>query len=78
VEILVADTGSGIPEGYEEQVFEPFVSLKEGGTGLGLAFSRRVAHEHGGELSYRPTPGGGATFVLRLPVVPPGRAERHE
>jgi len=67
-EIAVVDTGPGIPEGKEEQIFEPFFSTKEGGTGLGLSLARRVAHEHGGELFHRPTAGGGATFAMRLPV----------
>jgi len=68
VEIAVMDTGHGVGSDQETQIFEPFFSTKEGGNGLGLSLARRVAHEHGGELIYRPTPGGGSTFALRLPA----------
>ena len=71
VEMSVADTGPGVQIGYEEQIFEPFFSTKESGTGLGLSLARRVAHEHGGELRHLHTPGGGATFALRLPAQGP-------
>ncbi len=67
VEISVIDTGPGVPSDSAKQIFEPFFSTKENGTGLGLSLARRVAHEHGGELVHRPTPDGGATFTMRLP-----------
>ena len=48
-------------------MFEPFVTTKERGTGLGLAVSRRIVLEHSGELLVRNLPAGGAEFELRLP-----------
>jgi two-component system sensor kinase FixL len=50
VRIVVADNGPGIPEGAVEQVFQPFVSGKPTGMGLGLAVSRAMAEAHGGSL----------------------------
>jgi signal transduction histidine kinase len=68
VEVAVADTGIGIPEGVRERIFEPFFTTKDGGTGLGLAIARQIAVDHGGSLTCGSTPGGGTTFRLRLPV----------
>jgi PAS domain S-box-containing protein len=68
IELSVADTGPGVTDEAIEHIYEPFFSTKDGGTGLGLAIARRIAHEHGGDLLHRPTPGGGATFTMRLPV----------
>lgn len=68
VEISVADTGRGVIESATEHMFEPFFSTKDGGTGLGLSIARRIAHEHGGELTWRNAPEGGAVFTLSLPI----------
>ena len=65
VDIQIEDTGSGVPADVD--VFEPFVTTKTDGTGLGLAVSQRVAHDHGGTLSYRTQPGKGTTFTVHLP-----------
>lgn len=65
----VADTGSGIPEGVD--VFEPFVTTKSQGTGLGLPVVRQIVARHGGELTYDSTPGQGTTFHVRLSIDPP-------
>jgi PAS domain S-box-containing protein len=67
VELQVSDTGPGIPEGLLPRLFEPFVSTKETGLGLGLAVSRRIAEGHGGSLAAGNNPEGGAWFTLRLP-----------
>ncbi|MFD4629367.1 sensor histidine kinase [Streptomyces sp. NPDC058284] len=69
----VSDDGSGVPEGERERIFERFVRLDdartrdEGGAGLGLAIARDVAVRHGGTLTVREAPSGGALFELRLP-----------
>ncbi|MFG2127549.1 sensor histidine kinase [Streptomyces sp. NPDC048751] len=71
----VADDGDGVPEGERERVFERFVRLDaarsrdDGGAGLGLAIARDVAVRHGGTLTVRDAPTGGALFELRLPSV---------
>jgi signal transduction histidine kinase len=68
VEITVTDTGVGIPAGELEQVFEPFFTNKEGGTGLGLPISRQIILDHGGTLRCESVPGVGTTFRLTLPI----------
>lgn len=71
--LRVSDTGPGVPVELSERIFEPFFSTKaEGiGTGLGLAVSRSMAREHGGDLVLEPTPtGGGASMRLWLPRRP--------
>jgi signal transduction histidine kinase len=66
VSIVVADNGPGIPAAARERVFEPFVSGKPSGMGLGLAVSRAIAEAHGGTLDALPGPHG--MFRLVLPV----------
>ncbi len=73
VEIIVADTGIGIPAGLQENVFEEFYQvpgLRRGGTGLGLSYARRLAALIGGDLRLTSEPGVGTTVVLRLPHGP--------
>ena len=53
------------------RLFEPYATNKPGGTGLGLAIAQRIAVEHGGEISYAETPGGGATFSVEIPLAGP-------
>lgn len=67
----LSDSGSGIPETVIARLFEPFVTTKERGTGLGLAVSRRIIEEHAGTLTAANAPEGGAIFSVRLPVVTP-------
>lgn len=68
VVLTVADAGPGIAPGVADRIFEPFVSTKESGLGLGLSICRRIAEAHGGTLSAGDRPGGGAVFTLRLPA----------
>lgn len=61
------DSGKGLPEAVREHIFEPFVTSKEHGTGLGLAVSRRIVEEHGGTIGAANHPQGGAAFTVVLP-----------
>ena len=70
VEIAVADSGSGIPTDVRERLFEPFVSTKANGMGLGLSICRSIVEAHGGRLNSGPNPGGGTIFRFTLPSVP--------
>ncbi|HEX7149567.1 MAG TPA: ATP-binding protein, partial [Actinomycetota bacterium] len=75
VELRVIDHGPGIPGPERERVFDQFYRLKGGGrrpegTGMGLAICRGIVEAHDGTLLVETTPGGGATFVLTLPVSP--------
>jgi two-component system, NtrC family, sensor histidine kinase HydH len=72
--VVFADTGMGIPPEVRDRLFEPFVTGKARGTGLGLAVSRRVVQEHGGTLSGTNRPEGGAVFTVELPAIPAGAA----
>ena len=67
VEILVEDTGPGIPIEYVDKLFEPFMSTKEHGTGLGLAVSYGIISAHGGNLSLLQNQGKGACFRITIP-----------
>jgi two-component system sensor histidine kinase HydH len=69
--VSVSDTGGGIPPEILGEVFNPFFTTKEVGTGLGLALVRRVARSHGGRVEIYNRPGEGVTFCLWLPVAPP-------
>ncbi|HEY3615067.1 MAG TPA: ATP-binding protein [Gaiellales bacterium] len=71
--LSVVDHGHGVPEAERRRIFEPYYRLRPGhdhraGTGLGLAISRGFVEAHGGRIRVEPTPGGGATFVVELPV----------
>ncbi|MGD2084425.1 MAG: PAS domain-containing sensor histidine kinase [Chromatiales bacterium] len=69
VEIRVADRGPGVPADVRDRIFDPFFSTKPGGVGIGLAITRAIVEAHGGELVLSQTPGGGATFRFRLPLI---------
>jgi signal transduction histidine kinase len=66
--IAVSDTGIGIEEKEIAQLFSPFFTTKQNGTGLGLVEARKIARAHGGELEVRSQPRRGSTFTLILPL----------
>lgn len=63
----VSDNGPGIPENLKEKVFVPFFTTKPAGTGIGLAISRRIVLDHGGNLSFRSEPGN-TRFIVQIPL----------
>lgn len=76
LKIFVSDTGIGIPQNQQEQIFEPFVQLdgsstrKAGGTGLGLALARRIVEAHGSIIYVHSEENKGSTFSFALKIVP--------
>ncbi|MGA9334986.1 MAG: ATP-binding protein [Rudaea sp.] len=68
VELSIADNGPGLPEGFDAHWYEPYTTSKIKGTGLGLAVAKKIAEEHGGSIRAENRTGGGAMFVLRLPL----------
>ena len=72
VKIVVVDNGTGIAADKLNEIFKPFVSTKGAkGTGLGLAVSRKILREHGGDITVQSQVGKGSKFVLRLPMRSP-------
>ncbi|WP_164021104.1 ATP-binding protein [Pyxidicoccus trucidator] len=71
VEVLVSDTGPGIPSDQQQHIFVPFYTTKQKGTGLGLAICQRIVKNHGGSISVLSKMSEGTTFVIRLPALPP-------
>ena len=75
VAIDVADNGPGIPPNVRGRIFEPGVSTKSAGWGVGLSLARRIIEDyHGGRISARPRRGGGTVFEIRLPAERSGPA----
>jgi signal transduction histidine kinase/DNA-binding response OmpR family regulator len=68
VEMIFEDNGPGVPKERRENIFEPFFSTKEGGTGLGLTVSYNIVTAHGGTLDLMDSHGSGARFKLFLPM----------
>lgn len=69
IAVEVADTGPGIADEIASTLFQPFVTTKPGGMGIGLSISRRIIQSHGGDLRYERNKAGGATFSFTLPLV---------
>ncbi|MFI5378393.1 MAG: sensor histidine kinase [Tepidisphaerales bacterium] len=65
--IDIIDTGTGIPAEAAARIFDAYYSTKKGGTGLGLAMTRRIIEEHGGTVTVTSEPGKGSDFAIRLP-----------
>ncbi|MCM0606449.1 MAG: hypothetical protein KA715_10195 [Xanthomonadaceae bacterium] len=68
LEILWMDNGPGVPESVKEKLFQPFVTSKAEGTGLGLPLVQKVIHEAGGVIEYEDRASGGACFRMSIPL----------
>jgi two-component system, NtrC family, nitrogen regulation sensor histidine kinase NtrY len=66
IHIEIRDHGPGVPPDMAERIFDPYYTGKAGGTGLGLALVKQTIEMHGGTISLTDTPGGGATFQVRM------------
>jgi two-component system sensor kinase FixL len=73
VEFAVADSGPGIGAEMGERIFEPFVTTKRDGMGIGLSICRSIIETHGGRLQFEPNPEGGTIFHFTLPADLPDR-----
>ncbi len=79
VDVIVADSGPGIPEDVKEKIFDPFFTTRSMGTGLGLSISLQIAREHGGNLTARNlTQGAAFKFSLPALLAPPEPDESRE
>lgn len=68
VEVIVADTGPGIPPELADRLFQPFVTTKKSGMGLGLSICRDIVEAHHGRLMMEPRSSGGTVFRVTLPA----------
>jgi len=68
LEVIIRDTGAGIPQEHLRRIFDPFFTTKEKGTGLGLAVSYGIVENHGGAIEVESTVGVGTTFTIRFPA----------
>jgi two-component system NtrC family sensor kinase len=75
VEIIVDDTGAGIPEEARASIFDPFFTTKQRGTGLGLAVTREIVEAHGGAIACEARSAGGTRFRITLPDAPPSAGQ---
>ncbi|GBE03768.1 sensor protein ZraS [bacterium BMS3Abin09] len=66
--MVITDTGDGIPHEDISKIFDPFVTTKEMGVGLGLAITKRVIEDHEGNIHVRSRIAEGSTFTISLPV----------
>ena len=71
VEFAVANSGPGIDPDVADRIFEPFVTTKRSGTGIGLSICRSIIESHGGRLEFESNPEDGALFRFTLPAVLP-------
>ena len=67
-ELSISDNGPGIPEDTLKKVFEPFFTSKAEGMGMGLSIARTIVEAHDGRIWAENRPGGGALFVIKLPL----------
>jgi two-component system, NtrC family, sensor histidine kinase HydH len=68
IEVAVEDTGPGVDMATARRLFEPLITTKDKGVGLGLALVKRIVERHGGTVGYEPREGGGSRFTVRLPA----------
>lgn len=68
VRLSLADTGFGIPAERLEGLFDPLVTHKNGGLGIGLALARQIVQRYGGQIDISSAPGSGTTVAIELPV----------
>lgn len=66
--LTVKDNGCGIPVVYQKNIFEPFVTHKQEGTGLGLPICKKIAEAHNGSISFQSIPEKGSEFTIALPI----------
>ncbi|MGI9263734.1 MAG: PAS domain S-box protein [Gammaproteobacteria bacterium] len=67
--ISVEDHGRGIPDDVSAKLFDPFFTTKKKGLGIGLSFSKSIIEDHGGSLTFEPSPSGGTVFWIQLPTL---------
>jgi two-component system, LuxR family, sensor kinase FixL len=70
--IVISDTGAGLPDEVASQLFQPFVTTKEKGMGLGLSISKSIVEAHSGRIWAAARPEGGVTFSFTIPFAPAG------
>ena len=70
IEVSVADTGPGLAREIRSKLFEPFVTTKPAGLGVGLSICRVIVEAHGGKLRADANPGGGTVFRFTIPRSP--------
>jgi signal transduction histidine kinase len=68
IRLAIADHGAGVPPEDRERIFQPYMTTKSKGTGLGLTMARQAAVAHGGTLVVETAPSGGAVFAFTLPA----------
>ena len=68
VSVSVEDSGSGISDAVASQLFQPFVTTKKAGMGIGLSICRTIVEAHGGQIGFEPAPDGGTIFRFTLPA----------
>lgn len=68
VDIVVEDQGSGVDSELGDRIFEPFVTTKSAGMGLGLTIGQSIMEAHGGKILHENMPHGGARFTIRIPI----------
>ena len=75
VELLLSDTGPGVPEELREEIFNPFVTTKKTGVGLGLSIVSKIVDGHHGSIRVENAASGGAIFTIFFPLNEPGTAQ---